>query len=248
MAQKNAPRPKPQNRRFATALVAVVVIGAAALGYAVSQPKATARVIDPNTPLPKPLGHVIGSDSAPVEITMFGDFECPTCAQFVAITEPDVRSRLVNTGLARFRFLDFPLSVHKNTLFAHNAAACAGAQGKFWEMHDALYYHQPEWSDLVGGKDSGHPARSMAGYAKGLGIDMDKYDACMDSEPYALQIRANEQEGERLGVSGTPTLIIGRHMLPPGAPPYDMIKAYVDTATAEANAAKAAASKTGGKK
>ena len=248
MAKKSAPSPKPQNRRFATVLLVVLVVGIAALGYAVSQPKPQARVIDPGTPLPRPLGHVMGSDSAPVEITMFGDFECPTCGQFAAVTEPDVRSRIVGKGLARFRFLDFPLSAHKNTLFAHNAAWCAGAQGKFWEMHDALYYHQPDWSDLAGGKDAGHPVRTMAGYAKDVGLDMDKYNACMDKEDFALQIRANEQEGERLGVGGTPTIIIGKHMLPAGSPPYDVIVAYVDSATAEAKAEKAAMAKSGGKK
>lgn len=245
---KNKTPPRQGNRRFATMIGIVLIVGVAALGYAVSQPKQQARVIDPNTPLPKPQGHVMGSDSAPVEITEFGDFECPTCGQFSAVTEPDVRSRIVGPGLARFRFIDFPLSAHKNTLFAHNAASCAGAQGKFWEMHDQLYYHQPDWSDLMSGKDSKHPEKTMAGYAKDIGLDMAKYDACMENGDFALQIRANEQEGERLGINGTPTVIIGKHMLPAGSPPYDMIKAYVDTATAEAKAEKAAMARAGTKK
>ncbi|HVZ49378.1 MAG TPA: thioredoxin domain-containing protein [Gemmatimonadaceae bacterium] len=233
---KNPP-PRKGNRRFATVIVIVAVVGVAALGYAVSQPREQARVIDPNTPLPKPLGHVMGSDSAPVEITMFGDFECPTCGQFTAVTEPDVRSRIVGPGLARFRYLDFVIPGHKNSPIAHNAAWCAGAQGKFWEMHDQIYEHQTDWSDLVQGKDAGHPERTMQDYAKAVGVDMDKYNACMQNRDFELQIRANAQEGERLGINGTPTIIVGKHVLPAGSAPYDMIKAYVDTATAEAKAA-----------
>lgn len=234
---KKPPQRQLAKRNFIGLIIVLLVAGSATLGYVMTRPAQQARVIDPGAPLPKPLGHVMGSDSAPVEITMFGDFECPGCGQFATVTEPDVRARIVNTGLARFRFLDFPLTVHKNTLTAHNAASCAGAQGKFWEMHDRIYLEQPNWSDLVQGKDSKDPVKAMRGYASALGIDMARYDACMTNGDFQLQIRANEQEGERLGVNGTPTFFIGRRMLGPGSPPYDLLKATVDSAIADAKAA-----------
>jgi protein-disulfide isomerase len=132
--------------------------------------------------------------------------------------------------------MDLVIPGHRNSPTAHSAASCAGAQGRFWEMHDQIYAHQAEWSALAGGADAGHPERAMEGYAKAIGLDLASYDACMRTGEFDLQIRANGQEGVRLGVDLTPTLIIGQHVLPGGGS-YDLIKAYVDTATREAAAA-----------
>lgn len=228
-------------KRFYLLLGVVAVLGAAFLFYAAR--KKPAEVPAQLSPLSLAAadgfrGFTLGSDSAPVEVTEYSDFECPFCADFAAVQMPVVREQLITTGKVRWRYRDFPLPSHAYSRYAALAAQCAGEQGKFWEMHDQIYYHQPDWSDLVGGKDAGNPVKAMRGYASGLGIDMDKYDACMQNGDYALQIRANEQEGERVGVTGTPTIIIGRRMLPGGAPPYDMIKATVDSVLAEAKLAK----------
>ena len=87
----------------------------------------------------------MGSATAPLEVTEFGDFECPQCGRFATLTEPDVRTRLVNTGTIRWRYIDFPLEMHRNTWNASIAAACADEQGKFWEMHDAIFAAQDRW-------------------------------------------------------------------------------------------------------
>jgi protein-disulfide isomerase len=217
-------------------VLVVFLAGSAVIGYVLTRPEPVTQVLDPSLPLPEPRGFVIGSDSAPVEITMFGDFECPGCAQFATVTEADVRARIVDAGLARFRFMDFPIGSHVNTLVAHNAAACAGAQGKFWPMHDELYRRQPQWSALLNGPESDNPGRAIRGYARDVGVDLDAYDVCMASRQFEPQIRANFEEGRRIGVGGTPTFLIGRRLLPTGVGSYDVIRAAVDSTIAEGKA------------
>lgn len=176
----------------------------------------------------------MGSDSAPVELVMFGDFECPGCGQYFRLTEPDVRTRLIETGKVRFRFRDWPIpEVHPATLVAHNAAWCAGAQGKFWPMHDTIFAGQLEWSQFANGKPMGVD-KIMKRYASKLGLDTKAFDACLDSRIYESQIRASRNDAQALGVGGTPTFMVGTHMLPTGHASYDEIKALVDSGIADA--------------
>lgn len=234
------PAPKPANGNFMTTVAILLILGLGAIAYVVFKPKGAATVVtaapaspQDTTPLPEPKGWVQGSEKAPVEIVMYGDFECPGCGQFARLAEPDVEERLVKTGLARFRFMDYPLpAIHKATLVAHNAAACAGAQGKFWEMHDRIYDKQLEWSWFANNRDMNAP-RIMKLYAKGLGLDTKAFDACLDAHQFEPQIRANRAAGDRIGLQFTPTFVIGIRMIS-GAQPYDVIKKLVDSATADA--------------
>lgn len=216
-------------RGFWIALVAVAIIGIVALSWVASRPKTQVTRLDPNLPALKAQGYLLGSPTAPVEVIEFADFECPACGQFAAVTAPDVRSRLVNTGQVRIRFIDFPLAMHKNTWDASLAAACANDQGKFWEMHDALFNNQDKWN----GETTSRPRGPISDLAKGVGLDMDKYGACMDSDAHRAQIQANEMEGERRQISQTPTFIFNGTVVP-GALPYDAYKHYVDEALAAA--------------
>ena len=228
---KNPPPKKKGDRSFVSLLVALFVVGAAVLGYVVFKPKANPVVTtDNNTPLPAAKGFVMGSESATVEIVEFGDFECPVCGQFSVVTEPDVRDRLVKTGLARFRFMDFPLQQHLATLVAHNAAACAGAQGnqRFWDMHDKIFTGQPEWSTFANNRDMNAP-KVMRRYAKEIGLDEAAFSTCLENREYELQIRANQEEGAKMKIASTPTFIVGKERAV-GAQPYDVIKKMVDEA------------------
>lgn len=221
---------KKGDRSFITGLVLLLVVGAGVIGYLVFKPKPSA-IVQNDAPLPDPKGYVMGSESAPVEIIEFGDFECPVCGQFAVVTEPDVRERIVKTGLARFRFLDFPLQQHLATLVAHNAAACAGAQGddKFWEMHDKIFRGQPEWSTFANNRDM-NANKIMRRYAKEIGLNEDVYAKCVDNREQEPQIRANQQEGAKQNINSTPTFIVGNQRAS-GAQPYDVLKKMVDAAT-----------------
>ena len=217
---------------FWIAVAVVAVLGIGALSWVATRPKnVSANAIDPSLPPMKAQGYLIGNPTAPVEITEFADFECPSCGQYATLTEPDVRTRLVNTGKVRVRYLDFPLSMHKNTWAASLAASCANDQGKFWEMHDQIFASQDKWN----GETTSSPRKVLEGLAQGLGLDMAKYGSCMDAETHRAQIQANEQEGERRGVNSTPSFLIGGKLYP-GALPFDEINKLVEAELAKAPA------------
>ena len=213
---------------FWVALGLVAIVGVGALSWQANKPKPTATQIDPSLPALKAEGYLLGSPTAPVEVIEFADFECPACGQFANLTEPDIRTRMVNTGQVRMRFLDFPLAMHKNTWDASLAASCANDQGKFWQMHDQLFANQDKWN----GEATSRPRKPIAALAQALGLDMTKYNVCMDTEAHRAQIQANLKEGERRQVGQTPTFVIG-NQIHPGELPFDAFKKLVDAELAK---------------
>ncbi len=127
-------------------------------------------------------GYTLGQGTAPVEITEYLDFECPVCASFATIQMPTIKEQLVNTGRVRWRYRDYPLPIHKYSRFAAHAAQCAGAQGKFFEMHDQLFIHH-QWAQT--GKD---PSDLFRSFAQAAGVDLKAYDACMEAGRYAQRV------------------------------------------------------------
>ena len=124
-------------------------------------------------------GYSLGQGSARVEITEYLDFECPVCASFATIQMPTIKEQLINTGRVRWRYRDYPLPIHKYSRFAAHAAQCAGAQGRFFEMHDQLFTHH-QWAQT--GKDPSDLFRSLA---QAAGVELKAYDACMEAGRYA---------------------------------------------------------------
>ncbi|HKG93240.1 MAG TPA: thioredoxin domain-containing protein [Gemmatimonadaceae bacterium] len=232
-------RRRKSNRQFYAALAVLALAGGGVLAYVATRPKETVRTVDPNLPPAKAEGYLMGNPSAPVQIIEFADFECPACGQFATITEPDVRTRLVETGMASYRFYDFPLNIHRNTWAAHNAAACANEQGKFWPMHDRIFIGQGDWNTQA----TRNPKGVMEGYAKELGLDVGRWEDCYDAQKFRPQIEANQREGERRQVGQTPTFIIGNKQYAGGLP-YDELKRMVTEAAAAAGATTAGAAAT----
>ena len=217
-----------EKRGFYILLVVAAIAGIAILSYVATRSSGRVTMLDDITPVPNQ-GHGIGSDTAPVEVVEFADFECPGCGIFANLTEPDMRTRLVNTGMIRFRFMDFPLDIHPNTRTAHLAAWCAGDQGKFWEMHDLIFQNQDRWATQVNRR----PAAFMDGLARQAGLNMAAFESCMDSQKFAPQIQANYEAAVARGVPSTPTFIIGNKMIS-DVLSYDALKRYVDEAIAAA--------------
>jgi len=220
----------------------IALIGVAALGYVASRPKSSTVVTDvaDTTNAGPAQGYLIGKVDAPVKIVEFADFECPSCGGWATVTEPDVRSRIINTGLANLTFYDFPLTQHRNTIAASNAAACADEQGKFWQMHDRLFQAQDEWN----GEATEQPKPFFKRYAGEVGLDVAKWESCFDSRKYQKRISANLADGIRRGVNSTPTFVIGNKLYP-GMRTYDEMKSLVDSvARTTAPATMSAASTT----
>src|SRR5262245_15382328 len=177
---KTSKQPSASNRAFYLIIAILAVVGIVALTYQTTRPKATelATRFDTTLPSVKSSGYVMGHATAPVEVTEFGDFECPQCVRFATLTEPDVRQRLVNSGQIRFRFVDFPLDIHRNTWNASRAAACADEQGKFWEMHDAIFANQDRW-DGTATDNPDKVLKQLAGQIPGL--NKDQFEECVDN-------------------------------------------------------------------
>jgi protein-disulfide isomerase len=220
---------QPSNSRFVGAILLVAVAGIAVLGYSVSRPRAGIKPVDPNLVAGTAEGYLVGNVDAPVQVLEFGDFECPACGQWANLTEPDVRERLIKTGLVSFRFYDFPLDGHKNTWPASNAVACAADQGKFLDMHDRVFASQDRWN----GEATNNPKKVFQQLATESALDVAKWETCFDSQEHYPRIKANQLEGVRRGVGQTPSFIIG-NTLYPGNIPFDEFRKYVEAAAAEA--------------
>lgn len=216
-------RPKP----FYWLLGIIAIVGVAALAYVATRPKDAVRDVasgPDTTNAGAAQGYVLGNPDAPVKILEYADFECPACAGFATITEPDVRTRIIQTGLASMTFYDFPLTMHQNTMPASHAAACADEQGKFWPMHDRIFQEQPEWNAQA--TDS--PKAFFQRYAREVGVDVARWEACYDSRKYARRINANLADGLRRGVNSTPSFVIGNKLYS-GSLSYDELKKIVDS-------------------
>ncbi len=198
-------------RRFWIMLAAGAVVGALALWSAW---RGGGTSVAANTAAPPASdgfsGFVLGSPDAPVEVVEYSDFECPYCARFAAVQMPTIRAQLIETGRVRWRFRDFPLPGHAYARYAAHAAHCAGEQGRFWEMHDQLFFHHA-WAKT--GRD---PTRLFRDNARAVGLDASAYDACMESGRHAGRIEASRREGQRLGVKGTPTFAVAGRLLSAG--------------------------------
>jgi protein-disulfide isomerase len=179
-------------------------------------------------------GYILGSDTAPVTIVEYADFQCPQCENFDAVQWPSVYEQLIATGKLRWVYRDFPLdNIHSHTRLASHAAACADEQGKFWQMKQKLYNYQGSWA--FGSGQMG----KFRDYAQAAGVNVDQWQTCMESAKYAGRIQAGSEEGFRLGVHATPSFLIGGRIYE-GVQGSDALRQYVDSLIAMRRKAPAA--------
>lgn len=139
--------------------------------------------------------HIYGNPTAPLTLLEYGDYECPYCGAAHPIVK-QVQNRMGEQ--LRFVFRHFPLSqVHPHAQRAAEAAESAGAQEKFWEMHDTLFEHQTALDD-----------HHLVEYAADLGLDIPRFELDMATRAYAERVRQDFLSGVRSGVNGTPTFFI----------------------------------------
>ncbi len=149
---------------------------------------------------------VKGDPDAPITIIEFSDFECPFCSRFYQNTLPAIEKNYIDTGKAKLVYMDLPLdNLHKNARLAHIAAECADDQGKFWEYHDMLFGTQAEWRGMT----SDIHRTFLRQHAFDMGLDMEKYDLCLESPDILKEIEEDSLEAARNGAPGTPTFFIG---------------------------------------
>lgn len=143
--------------------------------------------------------HVAGPEDAPLELIVYGDFQCPYCTAAQSIVRR-VRARL--DGRLRYAFRHLPLhEVHPDAQRAAEAAEAAAAQGQFWEMHDALYAN--------GGRFS---ADDLAALAQRLGLDVERFRAELADGVHAARVARDADAARAEGIAATPAFIVnGRH-------------------------------------
>lgn len=197
---------------------------------------ATGNVVAPTVVTPSNLpqtGRTLGSPNAPVTIDMYGDFRCSACTAFTTGgTEQSLVQNYIATGRAKLVWHDY-LSIDKgqgNTASrdAANAAWCAADQGKFWAMHDWLYAN----NESPGVEDpAAFTTTRLTQIAKAAGLDMSKFQPCMDGTSHFADIAA-EDAATPAAVTGTPAIFVNGKLI--GAqgyvPTYDQIKAAIDAA------------------
>ena len=160
------------------------------------------------------IGPSHGPEDAPVTLVEFSDFECPFCLRFLPTIE-QVKENYPDQ--VRIVYRQFPLKgLHPNAQIAAEASLCADAQGKFWEMHDAIFE--------VRGKADAEELKTMAAE---LGLDSELFSACLDSGEFRGQVAADLQAGRQAGVSGTPAFFINGRFLS-GAQPFSTVSRVID--------------------
>ncbi len=164
---------------------------------------------------------MIGDVDAPVTIVEFSDFQCPFCSRFYSQTYLALKENYVDTGKVNIVFRDFPLSFHPEAEPAALAAECANEQGEFWAFHDLIFENQDSIS-----------ASQYLTWAEDLGLDMDQFSDCVDSQKYKSEVANDYNDGGRLGVTGTPGFFING-VLVTGAQPYSVFASAIDAALAE---------------
>lgn len=197
---------KSGNRGAAPAAVAAP--SAPSGGGAVAQ--ANARPVDGSD-------SIRGDENAPITIIEYSDFECPFCARF----HPTMNELISNNDDVNWVYRHFPLSsIHPNAQKAAEASECAGDQGKFWEMADAMF----------NGGASSLTRAGLTQHAKTIGLNTSKFDACVDGGDFADKVAADAADAQAAGGTGTPfsVIIAGGQQIPvSGAVPLSQIESII---------------------
>lgn len=162
--------------------------------------------------------YAVGNPKSKVAVVEFADFQCPACAS----AQPVVKRIIEDyTGKVYFQFRHYPLPQHRNAKLSAYVAEAAGAQGKFWEMHDMLYENQDEWGE------SNKPMEFFESYATKLKLDIEKLKEQIKKEDISKKIDRDIQDGGVAGVNSTPTFFVNGIQFR-GVPQYADLQKLID--------------------
>lgn len=174
---------------------------------------------------------ILGNPDATVTIVEFSDFQCPFCRRFWKETLPQIKTVYLATGKAKFVYRDFPLSqIHPGALPAAEGTECAREQGKFWELHDAIFEEQ----EKQGSGTVQFTAADVKQWAANIGLDSPRFSQCLDSGKYRKEIEKDLADGASFGVTGTPATFINGRLIA-GAQPFAAFKAIIEEELAKAS-------------
>ena len=171
-------------------------------------------------------GRIQGDSTATVWVVMISDFQCPFCKEWHDQVYPQVKREYVDTRRVRLAYVNYPVRGHQNAWPAALATMCASAQGRFWQMHDAVFATQARWSPMSA------PQQLFDSLAIASGVrDQAAWRSCVQRESLRPLIQADYERSVRSGIRATPTFIIGQSVVE-GAVGFADIKVRLDSALA----------------
>ena len=147
---------------------------------------------------------VKGQTGSKAVLVEYSDFECPACGAYYPVLKKlyrDFGNRM------QFVYRHFPLKQHLHAELAARAAEAAGRQGKFWEMHDLIFEGQIAWTS------QSHPEETFIGYARKLGLDLERYRKDLESPEVQKAIENDRESVDRDNLEGTPTFFLNGVMI-----------------------------------
>ncbi|HTR77903.1 MAG TPA: thioredoxin domain-containing protein [Gemmatimonadaceae bacterium] len=173
---------------------------------------------------------VEGSPSARVWLIMASDFQCPYCKEWHDETYPTIVKNYVKTGKIRLAYLNFPLlGAHPHAVAAAEAAMCAAAQGRFWQLHDALFAMQDTWAPLA------NPAPYFDSLAIKAGVGAAKWRHCVATNEMQRLIDSDRARSSKSGVTSTPSFFVGNQLFAGADQTITVLGPVLDAAIAKAN-------------
>jgi protein-disulfide isomerase len=152
-----------------------------------------------------------GALNAKVMMVEVSDYHCPFCRRFRQQTQPQIDTQYIETGKIRYAFIDYPIAqLHPDAFRAHEAANCAGEQGKYWEMNSQLF-EQPV-----------RDVPALVTQAGKVGVNTSQFKSCLEGGKYAAPVRESISRMQALGIDSTPTFLLG--VTPSPGQPMKIVK------------------------
>jgi protein-disulfide isomerase len=173
------------------------------------------------------LGRIQGDSAAKVWMVEISDFQCPFCKKWHEETYPVLQREFIQTGRVRMAYINLPLQQHEHAQQAAEAAMCAGAQSRFWQMHDALFNSQERWAPMPLPTVS----RFFDSLAVSVGVKRDEWLECARGPHIARIIGGDRGRSVQAGVRSTPTFLVGNLRIE-GAQPIEVFRAAIEQVSA----------------
>ena len=201
-------------------------VGVLALAQGIINPNNTDNDISLSNLIKEGSPH-LGSISAPITVIDFSDFQCHLCARYVKATEPEINQTYIQTGKVNLVFKHLP-NRGSDSMGVAIAAQCANDQGKFWQFHNLLYKNQGPIDSGWANKDNLKKFGSQI-----QGLDMQKFDSCLDNGKYRSFVERDVAMGTRFGFHDTPNFVIVNNdgsnpEIIRGPQPFAAFKAVID--------------------
>lgn len=196
-------------------IVVFGVIPAVNAQRAAASLRATQAVLPVNVPTsiahPQANGKAMGDPNAPVKIDIYEDFQCPNCRDYSQDIEPQIIEQYIATGQVYYEYHHMPFlddGAGKESDQAANASMCAAEQGKFWEYKEIVFAN---WN---GENEGAYSDLRLVTFAEKLGLDMDKFNACFEDNPYKGIIDNDLASGYSQGINSVPTVLVNGERVP----------------------------------